>query len=105
MPPHLYILDANGVAERTTDLARWLAFLAEAMVTHVGIVAQDRLAMDPLVLVSTIFLGLDHSGGDGRPLLWQTLILGGLHDGFCRLYATRADAHAGHLDAVRIAKE
>lgn len=33
------------------------------------------------VEVSTVFLGLDHSFGDGPPLLFETMVFGGEMDG------------------------
>ena len=54
--------------------------------------------------VSTVFLGLDHSFGRGAPLLWETMIFGGQHDGYQDRYATKAGALLGHEHAVRIAK-
>lgn len=32
------------------------------------------------VEVSTVFLGLDHSYGEGEPLLFETMVFGGDHD-------------------------
>ena len=46
--------------------------------------------------ISTVFLGLDHSFGHGRPLLFETMVFGGPHDGRQERYATRADAAVGH---------
>lgn len=52
------------------------------------------------VRVSTVFLGLDHSFGDGPPLLYETMIFGGEHDQWQERYSTRDEALAGHLAAV-----
>lgn len=52
--------------------------------------------------VSTVWLGLDHSFGDGPPLIFETMIFGG---GFGELdmdrYSTFADAVAGHEQMVQ----
>jgi len=48
------------------------------------------------VSVSTVFLGIDHSWGDNQPVLYETLIFGGLHDGKMMRYRTLAEAQAGH---------
>ncbi|MCG8460126.1 MAG: hypothetical protein MI919_27910, partial [Holophagales bacterium] len=46
--------------------------------------------------VSTVFLGLDHNWGDGPPLIYETLVMGGpLSDEMDR-YSTWAEAEAGH---------
>jgi hypothetical protein len=55
--------------------------------------------------VSTVFLGLDHSFGDGPPLLYETMIFGGRHDGYQERYATREEALEGHRRALFMAKE
>lgn len=51
--------------------------------------------------VSTVFLCLDHAHfGASRPMLYETLIFGGRHDGDMQRYATRAEAEAGHAIVV-----
>jgi hypothetical protein len=56
------------------------------------------------VLVSTVFLGLDHSfGSDGPPILYETMIFRGRHDGYQERYSTLAEAKAGHAKAVKVA--
>ena len=55
------------------------------------------------VEVSTVFLGLDHSfckGGD--PVLWETMIFGGEHDGEQWRYTSRKEAIAGHKAACKL---
>lgn len=52
------------------------------------------------VTVSTVFLGLDHNWGRGRPLLFETMIFGGPHDEYQERYSTWAEAEAGHAKAV-----
>ena len=54
--------------------------------------------------ISTIFLGLDHSFGDGPPLLFETMIFGGKYDDFQDRYPTWDDAVAGHKKAVEFVK-
>jgi hypothetical protein len=48
-----------------------------------------------------VFLGTDHSFGDGPPLLWETMIFGGKHDEFQERYSNLADAKAGHKRALQ----
>ena len=51
--------------------------------------------------VSTVFLGLDHRWEpDGPPVLYETMIFGGEHDGDMDRYCTRDAAEAGHADLV-----
>ncbi len=52
------------------------------------------------VKVSTVFLGLDHSFGGPTPILFETLVFGGEHDGDMNRYATREDAEQGHAQMV-----
>jgi len=53
--------------------------------------------------VSTVFLGLDHSFGGGRPMLFETMIFGGEHDGYQERYSTWDQAVAGHKAACALA--
>lgn len=48
------------------------------------------------VVVSTVFLGLDHSFVPGRVELFETLIFGGKHDQDIFRYATWEEAERGH---------
>jgi len=52
--------------------------------------------------VSTVFLGLDHSFGTGRPVLFETMIFGGRHDEYQERYHTWEEAEAGHKTAIRM---
>jgi len=52
------------------------------------------------VVISTIFRGVDHSYGEGPPLLFETRVSGGLCDGESRQYATLGEAKRGHHDIV-----
>lgn len=55
------------------------------------------------VTISTIFLGLDHSFmvDNVQPILFETMIFGGLHDDYQTRYATYEQAEAGHAKAVK----
>jgi len=63
-----------------------------------------RVALDAVgdVEISTVWLGIDHSyqAGVGRPLIFETMIFGGTHDGEQRRYATEEEALAGHVETV-----
>lgn len=65
------------------------------------IVAKDRIGD---VRVSTVFLGLDHSFGDGTPLLFETMIFGGPHDQYQDRYSTWEEAEAGHAKALALVR-
>ena len=66
----------------------------------------DRRVADSTVgnvRVSTVFLGIDHSFDPGDPpLLFETLIFGGQHDGEMWRYETWDEAEAGHARAVQL---
>jgi len=84
-----HILDANGEPVPCEDLFTWGRWMQTAdrhvAHTHFGDVR-----------VSTVFLGLDHSFGDGPPVLWESMVFGGPLDQEQRRYTSRADADAGH---------
>lgn len=52
------------------------------------------------VRVSTVLLGLDHSFGAGKPVIFETLVFNGPHDGDTDRYETRKEAEAGHEATV-----
>lgn len=55
--------------------------------------------------VSTVFLGLDHgySHMNGEPpLVFETMIFGGEHDGYQERYSTWEEAESGHQKAVEL---
>lgn len=91
-----YWLNAEGEPERATDLPAWTRWYASA-VRHVA----DTMVGD--VRISTVFIGEDHSGGRRRhPVLWETLVLGGPHNGDVHHYASRGQAERGHLRIVNM---
>jgi len=52
--------------------------------------------------VSTVFLTLDHGYDErGAPVLWETMIFGGLEDQFQDRYTSFDDAVLGHLACVK----
>lgn len=52
------------------------------------------------IVVSTVCLGLDHNWGDGPPLIFETMIFGGVHDQDCWRCATWAEAESQHERVV-----
>lgn len=101
-----YILDDDGHPILEPDLFKWAAWLEAA---------DRKLALDRftagtgMVTVSTVFLGLDHNFAAGlgpsyAPILYETMIFGGRHDGDTWRYSTREDALSGHRVAVDLAQ-
>lgn len=60
----------------------------------------DKTFVTESVMVSTVFLGVDHRFGDGPPLLFETMIFGGERDGDTWRCSTWAEAEAFHREAV-----
>jgi hypothetical protein len=56
----------------------------------------------PGVEVSTVFLGLDHSFGDGPPVLFETMVFDDYGGGDAWRWSTWDEAVAGHEAAVSI---
>lgn len=54
--------------------------------------------------VSTVFLGIDYSFGDGPPVLFETMVFSSKMNrggGRCERYSTESEAKAGHKRIVR----
>lgn len=56
------------------------------------------------VLVSTVFLGMDHSYGEGPPLLFETMIFGGKHNDYQTRCSTWDEAVIQHEEACKLVK-
>lgn len=51
--------------------------------------------------VSTVWLfGIDHNWGDGVPIIFETMVFGGVHDQELRRYSSEEAAMRGHLAVV-----
>jgi hypothetical protein len=91
-----YILEGQTV--RKASFFEWAQWLEQNGASRT--LAQDHIKTD--VLVSTVFLGLDHNllkHGDA-PLLFETLVFGGHSDGRMCRYSTYSRALAGHVEVV-----
>ncbi len=65
-------------------------------------VKNDKFLNDSIT-VSTIFIGIDHSFTDeGPPILFETMIFGGVHSEYQDRYCTWEEAEVGHLKAVEL---
>lgn len=91
-----YILDGKNVKE--ASLIEWAAWYEKAK-RHVSL---NKLKDG--TKISTVFLGLDHSFDGGPPLLFETMIFGGKHDGYCERYTTWEEAEEGHKEALKLCK-
>ena len=74
---------------REPDLFKWARWLDSAE-RHVKLTEQDD------VRVSTVFLGIDHSWDDDRPILFETMVFIDGDGGEMDRYATWDEAVEGH---------
>ena len=92
---NMYILDENNkpvVCDDASEWARWFEGSEDR------IVAQDSVGD---VKISTVFLGLDHNfSGTGDPLLFETMVFGGVHDEYTERYTTYDLAKQRHDEVV-----
>lgn len=89
-----YILAEDGKTPIATQDMLLLA--QQSMHPEKWIVAKSR-SQDEEVTVSTVFLSLDHNHwGQGAPVLFETLVFGGPHDGRMSRYCTWDEAERGH---------
>ena len=91
-----YILDNNNkpVAKPVLEAAQWLEDN-----DHRRTVKRDEIGD---ILVSTVFLGLDHAWNSDVPVLWETMIFGGEHDQYQERYISYEDAVEGHQKALNL---
>jgi hypothetical protein len=85
----LYVLNDHGEPVQEPDHMKWAQWLEQAK----RLVAVTKIGC---YTISTVFLGADHNFGCGRPLLWETCVFGGEHDGEMERYSTLDDAKKGH---------
>lgn len=90
-----YILDGHTVVKvnSVVEWARWF----ESADRHVASTTKNS------VMVSTVFIGIDHSFGEGPPMLFETMIFGGEHDQYQDRCSTWEQAEAMHRAACELA--
>ena len=82
-----YILDGEKAVE--VDLSEWTKWFAKAK----RVVAKDKIKQ---ITISTVFLGLNHNYGEGKPLIFETMVFGGSLDQEQERYSTWDEAIRGH---------
>jgi hypothetical protein len=90
-----YILNEIGEPQECTDILEWGMWMQGPQ----RVVAKDEING---VRISTVFLGIDHRFGFGEPILFETMIFGGAQDQYQERYCTKAEAIAGHAQAVAL---
>lgn len=95
-----YILDDNGNPMKCTDPLEWAGWFETA--GEKRIVARDQIGD---VLISTVFLGLDHNfDGHKEPILWETMIFGGPHNEWQERASTKEGALSNHRIALQLVR-
>ncbi len=96
-----YILDPDNPHQpKAVSSEEWLAWGAKTFGDQ-QVCRVDKTVIDPGCMVSTVFLGVNHSLSlRGPPMLFETLVFGGEHDGLMQRYATWDEAALGHKEVV-----
>ena len=92
-----YILDGKTPVVEN-DVIKWAEWFEKA----------DRHVAENIigeVVIATVFLGLGNNWGKGKPILFETMIFGGEHDGYRERYYAWEEAENGHEKAVKLVKE
>lgn len=93
-----WVLDADKRPVKTDDALVWGRYFETAD----RVVAKDEIDG---ARVSTVFLGIDHNWSDGPPVLFETMIFGGDHDGHQTRSSTWEDAEADHAKACALVRK
>jgi hypothetical protein len=91
-----YLLEKNHKLIKT-DLITWIKFFKN----FDRIVKQEDIGNTK---ISTVFLGIDHNFGKGKPLLFETIIFGGEHDQYQDRCSTWEQAEKMHQKAIDLVK-
>jgi len=90
-----YVLDGSHEPVPCNDLAMWKAWMNTPERWVEDALLSDRA--DNQVRVCTVFLGLDLGFGSAdRPILFETMVLGGMWDRALYRYCTWREAQDGH---------
>ena len=92
-----YILKDKKVIP-VNDVLEW----AKMFEKQDRIVTEDNIGE---VRISTVFLGLNHRFGKGKPLIFETMVFEGELDQEMDRYSTYEEAEKGHKFMVKRVKE
>lgn len=93
-----YIIGGDGRTPEPCSFDAWCLCEKARKRPHV---AKDQIGD---VLVSTVFLGMDHAYDGGIPLLFETMVFGGEHDLWQDRCSTWSGAEEMHAKAVAMVK-
>ena len=75
-------------------------------IRHNVIRRPKTLVITEEIVISTVFLGLNHAyRAEDDPILFETMIFGGKDDQYCERYTTWNDAIQGHRRIVKMVKD
>ena len=97
-----YILGDDGEVIPCDNTLTWAAWYESVAGRNAR--ALKRTEISANVYVSTVFLSIVHGYSGNLPVLWETLIFGGPHDGDGEQYTSRDAAATGHELWVLVAK-
>jgi|SRR5581483_1218426 len=103
---HYYRLAEDGKTPMPVkDVLEWAKFFENG---KERILRQDHFGFRGGIMVSTVFLGMDHGFGRFhpdklyRPVLWETMIFGGEHHDWQNRACSHDEALANHAEAVAL---
>lgn len=92
-----WILNEKREPVKVADVLTWGKFFESA----------DRVVKQEVIddaKISTVFLGIDHNWNDGPPVLFETMIFGGEHDGHQDRCSTWKQAERMHEAACAMVR-
>ncbi len=92
--PNNYILNEAGDPVIEPDLLKWAEWYENSGLERQ--LARTTIRANPEVVVSTVFLGVDHNYMGGPPAIYETMVFGGPFDGHMCRYAYKEMAQWGH---------
>jgi hypothetical protein len=100
----MFILDERGRPKEVRDVVMWGKWFETADRRVAADMDEGEGALR--VCVSTVFLGLNHNfDEDGPPILWETMVFGGIYNDYQERYASLAAALEGHQRICRMVSE
>ena len=100
LDPFTYILDDERRLVNVKNDEAWFIWFRDI---ERRLVARDEIDGD--VVVSTIFGGIDRSyGRASAPMVFETIVFGGEHDGWEEWSASWAEAELVHAEACAIVR-
>ncbi len=89
-----YILNEKGIPVIEKNHAKWDKFMQNLFLRRVAYTEFPKQT----VIVATMFLGIDFSFGEGKPILYETLVM---PDNQIHRYHTKKEALLGHKEIVK----